>query len=624
VYEAFFSLEDSPFVLTPDPRFLLRSKGHHEVLATLLYGITSQKGLMALIGDVGTGKTTLCRALLRELPREVQSALVLNPHLSDTELLGTILDDLGAERRGATKGELMTTLSQHLLAAGADGKTVVVLLDEAQQMTVEALEQIRILSTLETATRKLLQIVLVGQPELEEKLRRHELRQLDQRVGVRCYLRPLSRKDTFRYVEHRLRIAGLPGALPFTRNALARVYRYSGGIPRVINMVCDRALMAAYSARARQVTPALVRTAIRNLRGEGRRRSWRARVLGPLAGVRRLAVPVGAAALVLLAAGGLAASWSLWGPPALDLVARMGDSRGAVESGYEPAPSPPAQVALAPSGQESAPSAREAARPVPAAAPPPATATPAAVSAPAPTQAAPTPPAVLAPPPATRLGALAPAAPPPPVVRQGLAAVLARAMRLWGIQEDVSEAVVRTWPTDGAGALDLVAIAARYQLSATALPETSLEEVRAIGLPAIVEVGEGAARQPYLLRRLDAASATLIGADGREARVPLERLERLWTRSAWFVWRNVDLLPADPFQEMTPTVIATLALRLQKLGHLAPPLPGSNNERFQQAVRRFQRAMGLREDGIVGPRTTLALARVVGGRFSPTLEPASQ
>src|SRR3972149_5596944 len=125
VYEAYFSLEDPPFVLTPDPRFLLRSKGHHEILASLLYGITSQKGLMALIGDVGTGKTTLCRALLRELPDDVQSALVLNPHLSDAVLIGTILDDLGVERRGGTRGELMTTLSQYLLAAGSAGKTVV-------------------------------------------------------------------------------------------------------------------------------------------------------------------------------------------------------------------------------------------------------------------------------------------------------------------------------------------------------------------------------------------------------------------------------------------------------------------------------------------------------------------
>src|SRR5207237_6305310 len=165
MYSKFFSLEASPFVLTPDPRFLFRSRGHHDILASLLYGITSQKGIMALIGDVGTGKTTLSRALLQELPKDVQSALILNPQLSDTELLGAILDDLGLERRGATKGELMTVLGDHLLAAGSAGRTVVVILDEAQQMSIEALEQIRILSNLEKTSRELLTSVLARQPQ---------------------------------------------------------------------------------------------------------------------------------------------------------------------------------------------------------------------------------------------------------------------------------------------------------------------------------------------------------------------------------------------------------------------------------------------------------------------------
>src|SRR5215472_15732332 len=316
VYEAFFSLEDAPFVLTPDPRFLLRSKGHHEVLSTLIYGITSQKGLMALIGDVGTGKTMLCRALLRELPKEVKSALVLNPYLSDSELLGTILDDLGVERRGSTKGELMAVLSQYLLTAGGEGKTVVVILDEAQQMSDGALEQIRILSTLETATRKLLQIVLVGQPELEEKLAKRELRQLDQRIGIRCYLRPLSRKETFRYIEHRLRIAGLPGALPFARAALMRIYAYSRGTPRVINLVCDRSLTAAFSARAREVSPALVKAAIQNLDGARRGRSPTA-MLGKLG---RVAVVV--AGIVLVAAAAAAGYRSGWSPSMLPFLPR--------------------------------------------------------------------------------------------------------------------------------------------------------------------------------------------------------------------------------------------------------------------------------------------------------------
>src|SRR2546428_5480127 len=275
MYEPFFGLDSSPFGLTPNPRFLFRSSVHHEILSLLLYGVTTSKGVMLLLGDVGTGKTTLCRALLRELPAEAESVLLLNPHLSETELVGAILDDLGLERRGSTtRGQLMTVLSQHLLAAGGEGKTVVVVVDEAQHMSVAALEQVRILSTLEAPDRKLLQIVLAGQPELEAKLARPDLRQLRQRIGVRCHLRPLAERETFRYVEHRLRAAGLGGSLPFTWAATARVHRYSGGVPRVINLVCDRSLNAAFAGRRRNVDVGTVKAAIRSLEGRPTLARW--------------------------------------------------------------------------------------------------------------------------------------------------------------------------------------------------------------------------------------------------------------------------------------------------------------------------------------------------------------
>ena len=572
MYEAFFSLEDAPFVLTPDPRFLLRSKGHHEILGTLLYGITSQKGLMALIGEVGTGKTTLCRTLLREIPRDVQSALVLNPHLSDIELVGTILDDLGIERRGSTKGELMTALSQHLLAAGSEGKTVVVILDEAQQMSVDALEQIRILSTLETATRKLLQIVLSGQPELEEKLKQRELRQLDQRIGIRCYLKPLSKKDTFRYVEHRMRIAGLPGALPFTRAAMARIYAHSLGIPRVINMVCDRALMAAFSARAHEINPALVKAAIKNLQGESRGKRRGAAGAGGARRFGRAAIAAGVLGAVLV--GGAAAGyWTGWAPPIFRLPGRV-DAPGAATR-----PQGAAQVAA------SAPSASQpafAGRGEPGATP--------------------------------RDGQAREALP-----RDEMKSLLVQALRLWGVNDELSDGIVSAWPADAARAPDVAAIAARYQLSATLVPETTLAELRAIGLPALMQIGGSEGARALLLRRIEGDTAVLATPPGEETHIALDRLEAAWNHQAWIIWRNIDLLPADPNKDLTPTVVATLALRLQKLGHLTPPVPTTNNERFQQAVRRFQNATGLREDGIVGPRTTLALSRVIGGRFSPTL-----
>jgi general secretion pathway protein A len=569
VYEAFFNLDDAPFVLTPDPRFLLRSKSHHEILSTLLYGITSQKGLIALVGDVGTGKTTLCRALLRELPGEVQSALVLNPHLSDVELLGTILDDLGLDRRGTTKGELMTTLNQHLLAAGADGKTVVVVLDEAQQMTDEALEQIRILSTLETATRKLLQIVLAGQPELEEKLQRRELRQLDQRIGIRCYLEPLSRKDTYRYVEHRLRVAGLPGSVPFTRAAMARIFHYSRGVPRVINLVCDRALMAGFSARAREITPAIVRAAARNL--EGRGGSRRRRVRAPeWPTLRRLAIAAGLTGLMVVGGAALGSQLAGWTPSWLGL--------GASEVTPVGPSSPAAPVALT----GLTPVVATPAAPLPAAPP-------------------------------------SPVAPAPTASPEPARSLLVRLLRLWGVSDDLDATAVAAWPANPGGGPDIASVAARYHLTATELREVSVRDLRAVGFPALVELKDGIAARPFLVRRLERDAAILVGPRGEESRVPLETFEGAWTRSAWMLWRNVDLLPLDPAEAMTPTVVATVALRLAKLGHLTGPLPTAADARLQAAVRRFQRAAGLEEDGIVGPRTTLALARATTAPFGPRI-----
>ncbi|HUO65739.1 MAG TPA: AAA family ATPase [Terriglobales bacterium] len=586
MYEAYYSLDDPPFVLTPDPRFLLRSKGHHEILGTLLYGITSQKGLMALVGDVGTGKTTLCRALLRDLPDTVQSALVLNPHLSGVDLMGTILDDLGVERHGTTKGELMSTLSQYLLAAGGEGRTVLVIVDEAQQMSVESLEQIRILSNLETPTRKLLQILLVGQPELEEKLRLNELRQLDQRIGIRCYLKPLPRKETYRYVEHRMRIAGLPGALPFTRASLARIYKVSHGIPRVINLVCDRALMAGFSNRVREITPGLVTSAVRNLEGGRHGRNRYTRVWSRGGGVRRAALAAGLT-ITLLGAGGAAGYWGLW---------RVDGLRAAVRS------NPVQSVAVRPVAST------VASVPAPVAVTPAALAPAVAAAASASVGTAP-------------VSSVAPDAP-----REGFAALdsqrrlMARLLALWGVQDASWDKAVPPWPLNGDGSLDITGVAARYQLAATYLPETTLSVLRAIGLPALVEVADAPAGRPHLLRWIGFDTATLVSPSGEEARFALNTLDPAWARAAWIVWRNADQLPVDPRQDMSPVALSTIALRLQKLGYLSTPVPSTYDGRFQQAVRRFQRAVGgLHEDGILGPRTVIALSRVGAGRQSPSI-----
>jgi general secretion pathway protein A len=594
MYEAYYSLDDPPFVLTPDPRFLLRSKGHHEILAALLYGITSQKGLMALVGDVGTGKTTLCRALLRDLPDNIQSALLLNPHLSDVDLIATVLDDLGVERRGSTKGELMATLSQHLLAAGSEGKTVLVIVDEAQQMSVECLEQVRILSNLETPTRKLLQILLVGQPELEEKLRLNELRQLDQRIGIRCYLKPLPRKETYRYVEHRMRIAGLPGALPFTRGSLAQIYKFSHGIPRVINLVCDRALMAGYSNRVREITPGLVTSAARNLEGGRHGRHRYTRVWTGGRSLRRAALAAGVA-IALLGAGAAAGYWRLW---------RVEGLRAAVGN---------------PSLQPTAPA--EATVPVPsvspaALAPAVPTASMLVVSTPIPA----------AEPPSALIGGASESSKIESATGEGFTALdaqrrlLVQLLAIWGVPDASWDKGMPPWPQNRDGTLDIAGVAARYQLVATYVPALTLSDLRSIGLPALLELADAPAGRPHLLRWIGRETATLVSPSGEEARFALDSLDPAWTRAAWIVWRNVDQLPTDPRSDMTQAVLSTVALRLQKLGYLSGPMPSTYDARFQQAVRRFQRGVGgLHEDGVIGPRTVMALSRVAGGRSSPTI-----
>lgn len=288
MYRDFYGLKERPFSITPDPRYVYLSQQHQDALAHLLYGIGrgGSGGFVQLTGEVGTGKTTICRLLLEQIPENTRIALILNPMLEPVELLQAICDELVIDTEGAGDSiqQLNHRLNRYLLDAHAAGERVVLLIDEAQNMSPEALEQVRLLTNLETATDKLLQIILLGQPELRDMLDQPELRQLAQRITARYHLAPLTADETGAYVHHRLAVAGA-ARCPFTKASLKQIYAASGGVPRLINIIADRAMMAGYARELDVIPPALVSAAAREVISGHyeRRQSWARAALAAVA-----------------------------------------------------------------------------------------------------------------------------------------------------------------------------------------------------------------------------------------------------------------------------------------------------------------------------------------------------
>lgn len=268
MYLEYYGLKEPPFDLTPNPRFLFFSAKHREAYNHLLYGIRERKGFVQLTGEVGAGKTTLCRAMLKELGDSFSTALIFNPVLDADQLMRAIAMEFGFNTQGMDRLEVVSALNQMLIDLLIQGKDAVLVIDEAQDLTDDLLEQIRLLSNLETDNRKLLQIVLMGQPELRDRLNASALRQLRQRITVRFHLRALNLRELWPYVQHRLQIAGSNGRPSFTLGALWRIYSYSQGIPRLVNAVCDKCLLAGFVHRQTTVDHHLANVAIRELEGK--------------------------------------------------------------------------------------------------------------------------------------------------------------------------------------------------------------------------------------------------------------------------------------------------------------------------------------------------------------------
>lgn len=267
MYREFFGLKEKPFNITSDPNFLFLSRVHKEAFAHLLYGIKERKGFLEITGEVGAGKTTLCRALLSQLDRNTKSAFIFNSTLPELQLLQAILEDYGIVVEGRSKVSLLRQLNRFLIEELARGNNVVLIIDEAQNLKNSILEEIRMLSNLETDKEKLFQIILVGQPELRNKLCSPNLKQLRQRISVRFHITALERDEIEQYIYHRLTVAGSNGQIVFTPDSIDYIYRFSGGIPRIINTVCDKALLAAYVGETKTITLSLAEKGVREIEG---------------------------------------------------------------------------------------------------------------------------------------------------------------------------------------------------------------------------------------------------------------------------------------------------------------------------------------------------------------------
>ena len=609
MYPKYFGLKEPSFSIAPDPRYLFLSEQHKEALAHLLYGAGESGGFVLLTGEVGTGKTTVCRAFLEQLPEGVDVALIVNPAMTASELLLNCCDEfripVGAGAHSVKV--LVDRLNDYLLAAHAVGRRPVLMIDEAQNLRPKVLEQIRLLTNLETTKAKLLQIFLIGQPELRTMLDREGLRQINQRITARYHLHPLSAAETGDYIRHRVAVAGVDRPL-FTAGAIRRIHQLAGGVPRVVNILCDRALLGACVSRVSQVTPAVVAKAAREVRGEG------VKTARPAAARPAMA---GAAALTLM----LTALWlsvdRFYGDP-LDLIADGSESRSASRPEVVGAPAmDPPGVAPAPAAADvRGPAAVVAVVAEPAAAPLPADAvasvaaavTP--VSAAAPTAAAAVPVGALTAPSGLAADTLAAALP-----RVSLAAIqpesAADALARISLPEEAAlRVLLRRWgiAVQDLGFGDPCGRVAVFGLRCER-EQGKLSHVRFYDRPVLLRMKDaGGERRYVVLGALDATAAILDLPDGSE-RVPLDGIESIWSGDYTVVWQA----PPTGASVIGPGAGGESVRWLRRLLAQAPGIDSADNGSAQfdaalgAAVRRFQVSRGLSPDGIAGPRTLVQL-----------------
>ncbi|MFH1351096.1 MAG: AAA family ATPase [Pseudomonadota bacterium] len=559
MYNRFFGLKERPFQLVPNPAYLFLGKSHEEAMAHLTYAIAQGDGFVEITGEVGTGKTTLCRAFLENLDEDTEAAYIFNPKLDAIQLLKAINDEFGISSDADNTKDLIDTLNVFLMKKKAGGEKVILLIDEAQNLSKEVLEQVRLLSNLETATSKLLQIILVGQPELGEMLDSPELRQLGQRISLSCYINPLSYKETRDYIQHRIHIASQRPEIRFTRAAFRAIYKYSGGIPRLINIACDRALLTAFGLNRKKITGSIARAAIRELAGRGE--------------VKRYGLQERRNAVLLLFALCLALFLFIFYRPG-DLGINHSLDRAPSQTQKRPKPNPqetkgskPVEPARKPMDKKVA----EGKRPEPLKEP-----------------------------------------------RRDLGGYLATlktassrhtalkvALELWNGESRINAYLDNIDDDEG-----FFQLASKQNGLMIQRIKDDLTLVRRLNLPAILGFHIPGDRSPrYLtLTKIDNGKYIIRGeGDDGVIQTELGELRSYWSGVAYIVWKNfLNYTGIIPFNAPSDSLI-TLKMLIQDIGFSDIEVSPQYDEKTREAVKLIQERNGITVDGIVGPLTKIIL-----------------